>query len=185
MSIKQNIKNAGSKAYNGFMGLPPWARGITAVGTIAILYFTGRTIYRNARKKKEIAEANMAATYAQNELNDLHNSGINPTLSDSQFEAMSQALVQAMNGCGTDEEMVYSVFNMLNNDADIRKLLIIFGVRFYQPCAASQPISYMEYIWDDHAFGGGLPTWISYDMTAAEKNKINSILHSKNINYSF
>jgi hypothetical protein len=171
--------------YKYFKDLPPWAKGVVVVGTGAALYFAGLSLYRNIRRNKDIKEANKAGEAAQKELGELASKGINPTLPDSQFQALSESLVQAMNGCGTDEEMVYSVFRKIKNDADIRKLIAVFGVRYYQPCAADQPISYTKWLINEKSYGGGLPTWLSYDLSASEIDKINSILKTNGVNYSF
>src|SRR3954464_3627343 len=129
------------KSVQYWQDLPPWGKGVVAIvivgGAGAIIY----TIYHSIKKRQEIKEANKAGLAAQEELKQLQNQGINPTFSKSEFEAMAEALVEAMDGCGTDEETVYSVFRKLKNDADIRQLIASFGVRYYRPCAADQPIS--------------------------------------------
>lgn len=171
--------------YNYYKGLPPWAKGVVIVGAGTALYFAGLSIYRNAKKKKDLKDANKAGEAAQKELGELASKGVKPTLPDSQFQALCESLVQAMNGCGTDEDMIYNVFKQMKNEADIRKLIASFGVRYYQPCAADQPISYTKWLWNDKSYGGGLPSWLSYDLSSSEVQKINSILKTNGINYSF
>jgi len=165
--------------------LPGWAQGVIAVGVLAIAAAVGFTLYKNAKKKKELKEANKAAEQALEELEGLQQRGVHPTMGDSQFEVYAQKLVEAMNGCGTDEDMVLSVFKNMKNDADIRKLIAAFGVRYYRPCAADQPISYTRFLFDSKAFGGPLPTWLAYDLSSGYIEKINSILSKNGINYSF
>ena len=90
-----------------------------------------------------------------------------------------------MNGCGTDEDAVFSVFASLGNTADLLRLIMLFGVRFYEPCAATSPISYLHWQFDDEAYGGDLPTWLTFDFSASDIEAINEILAGKGINIQF
>jgi hypothetical protein len=168
-----------------YKGLPTWAKGVVGVvvigGTAAAVY----TVWKSAKRNKDLKDANQAAYDAQRELNELAAKNIKPTMSESQFEVLCQNLVQSMNGCGTDETKVLDVVGKMKNDADIRKLIAKFGVRFYTPCAADQPISYAKWLWDDKAFGGALPTWFSYDLSAGEIQQVNALLKKNGVNYAF
>lgn len=152
-----------------------------AVGAV----FVGYSVYQNNKKKAEEAKANAAGQLANSELAALAAQGIVPTYTDSQFMVFVDSLVQAMTGCGTDEDMIYNVFRQMKNDADIRKLIALFGVQYYQPCAWTSPISYAIWQVNDQAYGGGLSTWLSYDLSASAIEDINSILKGKHINYQF
>lgn len=174
----------GNKALTFWNGLPTWAKGVVAVGGLGAIAWTGYTIYKNAQKKKDEAEAKKQSDTAQSEVKILEQQGQTATHSDSEFEAFSQDLVQAMNSCGTDEDMVYGVFKQMKNGLDIRKLVSIFGVRYYTPCSATSPISYTKWLWDDKSFGGGISAWLGYDLTSAEIDKVNSILTANGIDYS-
>jgi hypothetical protein len=173
-----------NKTLSFWNGLPTWAKGVVAVGGLGIIAWTGYTIYKNAQRKKEEAEAKKQSDTAQSEVKVLEQQGKYATHSDSEFEAFSQDLVQAMNGCGTDEDMVYEVFKKMKNEVDIRKLVYIFGIRYYMPCSVSSPISYSKWLWNDKSFGGGISAWLGYDLTASEINKVNSILSTNGIDYS-
>lgn len=168
-----------------FKPLPPLAKGIIGITVVGVVTYVGFSVYKSIKRRKELKEANKAGIAAEKELIDLDRKGIRPTMSESQFETLSENLVQAMNGCGTDNGMVRNVFKKIKNDADIRKLISIFGVRFYQPCAADQPISYSIYLFNDKAFGGGLPTWIAYDLDSDEIEEVNGILRGNGVNYEF
>jgi hypothetical protein len=166
-------------------GQPGWAKGIIAVTVTGVVVYAGFTIYKNYKKKQELKDANRTAEAAADELEDLQEQGVHPTMSDSQFLALSESLVEAMNGCGTDNDIVDNVFKQMKNEADIRKLITLFGVRYYRPCAADQPISYTRWMWNEKAFGGGLAVWLTYDLDTDEIKKINTILKSNNIKFQF
>lgn len=160
---------------------PPAVKVIVVAG----LGLLGYAVYRSIRRKQDEANALLAAQAANQELQQLQNQGVVATYGDSQFQVFADKLVQAMAGCGSDEDQIYQVFSAMRNEADIRKLIVIFGVRYYQPCAATSPISYAIWQFNDKAYGGDLSTWLSYDLSASEISYINSILRGRGINYQF
>ena len=170
------------KAYNN---LPDWAKGAVAVGGLLIVGIFGYKIYQDVKRKRDLKEANQAADEADSELNKLSNQGVKPTISTSQATTLAQSLVQAMNGCGTDEKKMYGVFEQLKNDADVYLLIKQFGVRYYTPCPATNPVSYAKYLYNDKSFGGDIGTWMGYDLTGTEIQKINGILAKKKILFRF
>jgi len=174
------------KVFKAYSGLPAWAKGVTAVVIIGGVAYAGYTIYRNHQKKKAFDESNAAGIEAQKELNALLANGAKLSYGNSQYETFSQQLVEAMRGCGTNEAKVYDVFNRMKNKADVLKLISVFGIRIYTPCALSNPISSSLGLFGlAKEAGGSLIAWLNYDLTSAELNKVNSILSSKNIDYSF
>jgi len=160
-------------------------RGIQGTIIVAGVAVGGFFLYQEWKKNKEKAEANKAADIAAQHLRDLAARGITPTHDASQLEIFSQMLVQAMSGCGTDEDSIHRVFNQLENDADVAALIVQFGVRYYQPCAWTSPVSFAIWEVNDQAYGGGLPTWFGYDLSDSNIDDINEILISKGITYKF
>lgn len=176
---------AQNKIVEVYKGLPDWARGIVVVGGIGIAFYIGYTLIRRIRTQSEIKEAEKESDLAKDELKVLQQQGISPTISGSQVESIINSLVQAMNGCGSDEDMVYEAFKKLNNDADVQLLISRWGVRYYMPCAVTSPISYAIFLKNNKKFGGNLSTWLSYDLTNSEIKKINEILAKKGIKHKF
>lgn len=168
-----------------YNNLPNWAKGAIAVGGVLIVGIFGYKIYQDIKKKRDIKNANQAADQADSELRNLSNQGVKPTITPSQATTFSTSLQQAMNGCGTDENKIYGVFDKLTNDADVYMLIKQFGVRYYTPCAATNPVSYAKYLYDYKSFGGDLGTWLGYDLTNGEVQKINGILAKKSIKFRF
>lgn len=171
-----------ASVYEKYYERQPAAVKVIAVGALAV---GGYLIYRHFKKAQDLAEANKAADLAKDELSVLAAQGISPSYPDSQFQVFVDNLVQAMTGCGTDEDSIYSTFRKIRNEADIRKLIAQFGVQFYQPCAWTSPISYSIWQFDDKHYGGGLATWLGYDLSSDNISEINSILRGNGINYQF
>jgi hypothetical protein len=164
---------------------PPFAKNVMTAGAVILAVGGTYLIYRSIKKQNDIAKANKAGQAAADELENLRRSGIYPTLSDTTLENFAAQLVAAMNGCGTDEDGIFSVFSSLRNTADLLRLIQLFGVRFYEPCAASSPISYLHWQFDDEAFGGDLPTWLAFDLSASDIEAINDILAGNGITIQF
>jgi hypothetical protein len=171
-----------AKAYNE---LPPWSRGVVGVVTIATIAFIGYSIYKKRKELREKREAEIGAREAEKELVELKRKGVSPSYSLSQYEGFAQKLAQAMDDCGTTESSIISVFKSMKNKADVLSLIKAFGVRYYTPCIASQPISYSRWLLNDKTFGGSLQSWLEYDLTSGEISDINKILESNKIDYKF
>jgi hypothetical protein len=168
-----------------YKDLPQWAKGVVVVGGIGILYVTLSQIIRRVRQNAESKFDLQESNSAKSDLEKLAQQGIRPTLSDSQIDNIINSLVESMNDCGTDEDGVYEQFKKLNNLADVYLLLKRWEIRYYRPCAATSPISYSRYLFNDKAFGGNLSTWLTYDLGTSEIKQINKILSYKGINFQF
>jgi len=174
-----------NKVYTYYKELPDWAKGVVVIGVLGVSYiFISRTIAR-IRKNKDIKDAGKEADYANQDLIDLANRGIYPTLDRTQMEILIKSLEESMNGCSYSQSKIENAFKKLNNEADLKLLIRDFAVRFYQPCAISSPISYTIYLTDNKHFGGSLATWLNYDLDSSDINSINKILANKNINFKF
>lgn len=124
--------------------------------------------------KLDQTKANKEGKEAKDELKNLANEGVNPTINDAQVQSMSNALVSAFEGCGTDEDAVYNVMDQLKNDADVYKLTQGYGTRKYDACG--------PWTGDTEKTLGGA---ISDELDAFEKKRINMMFSSKGIKYQF
>lgn len=174
-----------NKLYAYYKDLPNWSKGIISVVVVGGAGLLAYSFYNSIKRKKDIRKALIISRDAKNELSELKRKGVFPSYSPSQYQSFSLKLVESMNGCGTNEDSIYSVFSAMKNKADVLSLIDAFGVRFYTPCAASQPVAYFKWYLDDQSFGGVLPSWLEYDLTSGEISKINGILESKGIDYRF
>jgi len=174
-----------NKMITYYKELPQWAKGVVIVGGLLAIGLTIRGVIKRIRSKADLEKDLKQSKFADKELQDLINSGIKPTLSDSEVQGIIEGLVEAMNGCGTDEAMIYSKFKQLNNEADVKKLISMWGVQYYRPCEASSPISYSRWLFNYKAYGGDISAWLGYDLTKSEVENINKILGSKGIKHRF
>lgn len=160
---------------------PPAVKIIVAAGLGLLGYSAYRAIKRNQEKNEALQAANAAAA----ELAQLQAQGIRPSYTTGQFQTWVNALTTAMNGCGTDEQVIYDVFDWMENEADVRMLITTFGLRYIEPCGWHSPVEYLVYSVNDKAYGGDLSTWLRYELSSSEIAKVNSILKGRGITFQF
>lgn len=85
------------------------------------------------------------------------------TLTHSQYNTLANKIFSAKGVLNDDEEAVYDAFKTLNTRTDVLQLMSAFGVK--------DDMTLSEYLYDM--------------MSAKEIAKINNILASKSINYTF
>lgn len=164
--------------YQDFKQLPPWAKGVIGVGGAVLIYAVGKSVWNAVEEVKKNAENLKTAGDAVNTLTQLGSQGEIPSYPDVQFQSWATTLVTAMSGCSTDHSALESVFSNLNNDADVYKLIAVFG---------SQAVTGCTFLLIPWTSGGtyALPAAISTYVSADEKTRLNAILASKGITYVF
>lgn len=90
----------------------------------------------------------------------------------SNYNIMADQLQSAMFDAGTDEQTIYTIFKKLKNPKDLLQLVKAFGRRTY-------------YVFGYPQGNYNLGQWIQEELSDSEKQEINSILQSNNINYTF
>jgi hypothetical protein len=105
-----------------------------------------------------------SATVQQNSQEQAYiNQGLTPSFPDAEYESMSNEIVTAISGWGTDEDAVFNVMGRLNNNLDAVKLNQAFGQRE----------------------GTGLKGWLEGDLSSADIAAMYQILQTNGITYKF
>ena len=86
----------------------------------------------------------------------------NLTFSMSEYNSMANQLFNAMDGAGTNEDIIFSIFNKIETKDDYNQLIKSFGVR--------SSTSFMS------SFSGDLLTWLSDELSSSDVKKLNNIL---------
>jgi hypothetical protein len=86
----------------------------------------------------------------------------NLTFSISEYNSMANQLFNAMDGAGTNEDIIFSVFNKIQTKDDYNQLIKSFGVRSSTGILSS--------------FSGDLLTWLSDELSSSDVKKLNNIL---------
>lgn len=165
----------GQRAYKAFMDQPKIAKGIEIGLVVGILAFSvGLPLIRLIRDKLDNAKRNREQVQAGKELDRLKRQGIYPTITVAQAEAMSNAMRVAFSGLGTDTGVITTVMRELQNEADVYRLVDVYGVRKYAgPWWWSSDSNY------------SLAEAISDELGSDQKKKINKILSDKGIKFQW
>ena len=166
---------ANSGAYKVYSELPAWAKGVVVIGGIAIVYFTGRTIYKSIAKKAQSKKDSQTVRDVKDEIRDNQNQGKRQSYPDSQYKAWADSIEKAFDGCDpfeTAQNTINRAVRELKNNTDWLKLVDAYGVRTYDQCG----------LWTGN-FTGNLYSAISDELDSAEKSYINKLLSERNISY--
>lgn len=182
---------AQNKAFEVWSGLPTWAKGVIAVGGVAIVYFTARAIIKKIGKGKSLQEQKQTVTQQNNELRNLQNTGQRASFAESQYKAWADAIQNQFDGCDFGQNIfsadvpligywsgsgkkVRDIVNQLKNNVDFLKLVSAWGVRTYDQCG-----------WGTGDVSGNLYNAINDELDRGEVMGLNNILKKKGITYQF
>lgn len=159
-----------------FKDLPSWAKGTVAIaGTLTVIlggYFAVRGI-NNIVKGKSSRDSSKATKSDLKNLN--KNQDTAQTISDSQAEAYASSIFSALNGYGTDEDAIVSVFDKVKNEADVLAISNAFGVREVSSGSWNPEPNYK----------GDLSGALREDLSDYWVNKLNEVLADKGITFRF
>jgi hypothetical protein len=174
---------AQGKVYDYYNGLPTWARGIVVVGGLVVGYIAVNAIIKKINQNKVDAAAQQEINTASGDLNSVIAGGTNPTLNNSELEAMSSAIIESSNGCGTDTNMMYNTFSKIKNDADILSFIKVFGLRKKTRCPFTNDT--MESFWSSYTTPMSLSAMVNSELDTTEIQKINDGFLAKGMKYQF
>lgn len=154
---------------NGEKGLPPW------VLPVAILGGGGYILYRLFGKPDpRIQQGGLLSDAAAREL--ATGSAGQPSISQTEAEALSANIVQASNDCGTDEDAIYAAFDALQSRADLLLLIKTYAVRVYHACFDG------DFFKDTPR---NLAETLTSELSSSGIGRVNTILQSKGIDFTF
>jgi hypothetical protein len=116
-------------AKTGFMALPPWAKGVIAIGVGVGIYVIVKKVGQ-APKKIKAGAGNRDEDKEMNKLFDnLETQGKKATLTPAQMSQYANQLHTAMDGYGTDEDSCKRILCKAKNDADVIGIIKSYGTR--------------------------------------------------------
>jgi hypothetical protein len=149
-------------AQNWWKSLTP-GQQLFVVIAIVIIIWIARNSIRGYVEGAQNAIQNVSEEQA------LNNAGIKATYTTSQYKSMADILFSAMDGYGTEDELVFKQFAKLKNDVDFVRLDDAFGVREAT----------------DNLFGLYEPVdlrgWIKDDLSESQIKTLNSKLKSQGL----
>lgn len=127
------------------------AAGVLAVVVVIVIVIAIIKAVRRAQDNSYFKENKKAITKADLSYN------------EADYTVFANKLYAAMKGLGTDEDAIFSVFQLMNTESDVRQLINAFGTKK----------------------GETLSQWLLGDLSTADIAKINGILAYNGINYRF
>ena len=147
---------------------PKWAKGLVVAAVIGGAVYA---IYKATKGNDSTKLPNV-----QGDIIDLKKQGQLASYSQGQYDMYANKLKQAFYSYGTDEAAVYAVFGAMKNDLDVAELVKAFGVWKVEG-SIWRPL--------DTRGDGDLAAWLTSELDTAEINRVNTILASKGIKYTF
>ena len=168
-------------------GLPPWAKGVTIIGTLGIVAFAGYKTYSYFSTKSALQNQQNTIDNANSDLSKLQTEGMQASYIGDQYSTWANELQEAMNSCGQDgwEQTVFGVFNQMKNLVDVLALISAFGVQTLNPCWYRHPVNEIESWFTSTSFSGNLNWWLQQCLSTQDFATINAQLASQGINYTF
>lgn len=140
-----------------------------------ILLYAGSKFLKGAKKVSNIfggsEDKEVLNDNIETEQKKLINNGQKLSYTIFSYKSLAGILLNAMGGIGTDETIIYAVFNKMKNDLDLTELYKQFSTHLY--IVGVRPL-YLD-----------LGQWISEELDSSEIAKVNKILADNNITYRF
>lgn len=162
-----------------YMNLPPATRGLVTVVGVGLLAYIGFKVYKSVSdtaggvvsKEKGDKQEDKGWAAESDRLNQKPET--RAKITTAQASAFANSLHAAMDGYGTDEPTIYSVFRNIKNAGDFALLMNAYGVREISSGA-----------WNPEPnFKGTLTGALTSELAIEDKKKINEILKTKKIPY--
>lgn len=187
--------NSKNKIYQYYTELPTWAKGIVAIGGIAIVYFTAKSILKRVRLVAEGKKDRETIKTQEGEIKEIEQGGTKASYSDSQYKTWASQIKQQFDGCdgsfgrpilqfipptwlgnimwSNSGALIANIFYKLRNNVDFLKLSTAYGVSTYDKCG----------LWNGD-FTGNLQSAISDELDENERESLNKILSKNGITYN-
>jgi hypothetical protein len=169
--------------------LPNWAKGIVAVGGLAIGYFAVRGFLNKIKEDASKQDLIETQKTQEDELQNLVSNNIKPTFSQSQYNQWADSIQQQFSGCDYSLSVAWltsyamsssgaflgNIILQFKNDADFLSLSTAWGSsRTYDQCG-----------WGTGNFSGNLAQAVRDELDNDEIKNINKELNKKGIKYVF
>lgn len=110
-------------------GMPPWAKGVVAVGLLAgggyLIYYLIKNLKEGLKSLQDLKEKKQL----QSDKEELINSGMKPTYQQTQYNKYADSLWSCLGGATEDEDCIRDVMRAMKNDVDVLTLIEAYGTR--------------------------------------------------------
>ena len=120
---------ANNFAKEQFSSMPGWAKGVIAIGILAGVGFVVYKVVKGVKDSGKTKGSRKEDNAVNNDLDKLITAGKGPTMNQSQMIGFANQLFQAMDGYGTNEESIISIFGKVKNEADVLGIIKSYGIK--------------------------------------------------------
>lgn len=170
------MSKAGETTSNFIKDLPPFAKGVIAIGILFGIGFIGYKIYKGVQKGSTLKGSKEELDASKSEAQRLNSDPkTKATLTQAQMAIYADSLFAAMDGYGSDLTAIYKVFANVNNDADLLGIISAFGIRKISSGRLNPEPDF------EGSLGGAITNELDNDQVKA----LNFMLSKKGIKYRF
>jgi predicted GTPase len=122
---------------NQFNEMPNWAKGTLAIIGAVVVVYAGWLVKKGVDKIIENRDERKEDKAQEEELENLQQQGIQPTISNATALGLSNTIQTLLDGCelsGSEVEVVNQILATVQNQADWIKLQQTFGTRTIDNC---------------------------------------------------
>jgi hypothetical protein len=109
--------------------MPPWAVGVLVVAGIGVVGISGFLIYKKIKNMKAEKDSKKEVGDVDDDLKALQKSGKKLSLTGSEIASIANNLFTAMDGYGTNYDMILKNLVRVNNQVDLLAVIKSYGVR--------------------------------------------------------
>lgn len=178
-----------SAGYKAFMSQPPLLRGIEILGSMVVLYFVGKGVWKMVKGGIEKGKASAAIKNVGAEKAKLEDTGVRKTFQPSQYKGWADSIAKQFSGCdlsiivpilpgldlSSSGSVLYNILTQFKNDLDFLELVQAFGVRTYDACG----------LWTGDVENATIYSAVTDELDGDEISIINEMLAGKGITYKF
>ena len=154
-------------------GIPGWGKAVLYIGGLGLTAVIGYKIYQGVTKKIKSLDDFKETGAVKDELKNLADAGIKPTMSDDKYLTKANQMHTAMDGYGTNVPAIISVVGTLNNDADMLALIKAYGVKTISSGKFNP----------EPDFTGTLPSSFTNELNQFDTNLVNGALEKRKLKY--
>ena len=158
-----------------FNGLPGWAKGLIAVASVATVLAGTYMIYKKIKHMQSLKDSKKEVDDVNADLNKEIQAGKKPTLSASQVSGIANNLKTAMDGYGSDFDMILKNMVKVNNQIDLYAVIKAYGVRKISSGKGNPSPD----------FEGTLGQTLAEELSGTELQALNGMLAKKGIKNRF
>ena len=174
-----------NKIASYYKDLPGWAKGVIAVGGLAVGYFAVRGFINRIKSQANLQKELQTQKDVKAELERIKRAGVKPSFSTAQFKAWADKIEKQYSGADTTFLAHYiaagwsgsggttkDIIVRLKNDADFLSLVDAYGIRKYDQAG-----------WFTGDFTGNLYQAVQDELSRDEIRALNALLEKQKINY--